>query len=281
MEIYIPTYGRVDQQFTLDNLPPVWADACTLVVYREEAPHHVERGRKVLVVGDEWKRGIPTKRQFIMDHACHNKVVMLDDDLTFARRRDDDPTKFRQMHDQDYHEMFGAMDLAMDGFYHGGLGFREGGNRYPMMVRMHARIMRAHFYRKDMPATFPRHLMEDFHVTMRLLMQGLDNIQLNRWVTNQRSSNLAGGVSEVRTPEVQKAAALAMAADFPQFVKVQEVSTKSSWGGGTRYDVRVQWKKAIKWGLEHGEPGQATLLDEGKRVCKVFEGLWGSETVVY
>ena len=258
MEIYIPTYGRVDRQATLENLPEPWRDQAVLVVYREEAPLHVERGRQILVVPSNIERGIANKRQFIMDQAISDKVVMFDDDLAFFVRRKEDPTRFVQMEEWDYNDMFMAMDRGLDDHYHGGLGFREGGNRYPQAIRKCARIMRAHCYRKDMPARFIKSpgLMEDFHLTLDLLTQGHPNIVLNNYVTNQRTSNWEGGVSNQRTREVQRQAAEFLAECYPDFVTVVKRMTKGAWGGGIRHDVRVQWKKAYNYGLENA-PSEA------------------------
>ena len=37
-----------------------------------------------------------------------------------------------------------------------------------------------------------------------------------------------------------------LAALHPDFVKVVEKYTKTSWGGGIRTDVRIAWKKAYE-----------------------------------
>ena len=89
-------------------------------------------------------------------------------------------------------------------------------------------------------------VMEDFDITLQLLRRGYPNMILNHWVHNQGGSDTTGGCSTFRTPELQEKAANMLKEFHPNFVKVVEKETKTSWGGKKRTDVTVYWKKAYK-----------------------------------
>ena len=247
--IYIPTYGRVDRQVTFENLPTQYQEMCTFVVYHEEAHHHVERGRKVLALPPGHDRGIGNKREYIRKRATENIIVMLDDDLVFAARREDDPTKFRTMEPADYERMFHSIEVAGGDYMHGAIAMREGGNRNTADSMVNTRALRAHFIRRDAPAQYWDNYMEDFHFTLQLLTQGWPNIVLNAWVSNQSGSNKEGGCNEEGRMVKHAAAAHELHAAFPDYVTVVEKETKGAWGGGKRTDVRIQWKRAYAAGM--------------------------------
>jgi hypothetical protein len=252
MEIYIPTYGRVDRQITYDNLPKVWQDQITFVVYEEEAPLHVERGRKVWVYPPDKERGIGNKRKFIRNESLDPHICTLDDDLVFSARRTDDPTKFRKMTDHDYDQMFDDVRVQLDnGYMHGAIAMREGANRNTEPYLYCTRALRAHFYNQNAPFQYVSQYMQDFTMTLDLLTQGHPNVILNRWVHNQPGSNVAGGCSDDRSLEKLAHAARVLKYRHPDFVTVVTKETKGSWGGGKRTDVRIQWKKAFKEGQEY------------------------------
>lgn len=245
MEIYIPTRGRARSQVTLESIP----DA-TLVVYKEEIAEYQDAnpGASFLVVPPHVDKDIASKRRYIMARATDNKVLMFDDDLDFAQRRSDEPTKFLPCDPDSISRMLDMVDLAMDSFAHGGIAAREGGNRYTESLLYNYRAMRGIFFRRDIlhqeGVTIHGDVMCDFYTTLSLLTRRRPNVIINGWVTNQKGSGATGGCSVYRTPARQTKAAEALAASFPRYVKLRQVQTKDSWGGGTRTDVRVQWKRA-------------------------------------
>ena len=84
---------------------------------------------------------------------------------------------------------------------------------------------------------------------LQSLTRGFSNVVLNDYCQNQGGSNTSGGCSTYRTPEVHADACYHLEELFPKFVTVVDKTTKAAWGGGTRKDVRVQWKKALEHGL--------------------------------
>lgn len=257
MQVYIPTMGRLDKQPTWDALKAAGVGAL-LVCPLEEAAEHVKRGREVLCPPLA-TLGIAATRQWLLGAVNNPFVVMMDDDLTFAARRVDDPTKFRTVGDAGIQSMIASLhNLFNRGYAHVSIAMREGANRDTSAVREACRVARVIGYNREIflrsGADFTKStVMDDFEVTLFLLCRGFANGVLNNWVQNQGSSGAPGGASLYRTLEMQRKAAETLAARYPAFVKTVEKTTKTAWGGATRTDVIVQWKEALKHGRNlHG-----------------------------
>jgi len=248
MKLYILTHGRFNRQTTYDYLPTKWQRKVTFVVQEREAALH--RHRDTFVLPDNI-RNLHQTRQYLLDNVHRGKVVEMDDDIVFSARRGDDPTKFRPMEDKDFDRMFAMMEHQLDHHPIVGIVAREGANRNTESFLYATRQMRIHAfasyylqeknYRWDMLRSPGP---EDFCMLLQILTDGEMNCVLNSWCQNQGGSNTSGGVSEYRTLEVHADACEHLAELYPKFVKVVEKNTKGSWGGGTRTDVRIQWKKA-------------------------------------
>ncbi len=246
MQIYIPTYGRSDHQVTWDNLPHAIKFNTKLVVQNREREKYEKYPHIVLPWG---LTGIGRTRQWLIENTTAKHIVMIDDDLDFAVRRDDALARFRGATDVDIHGMLEEMEWQLrHEFKLVGVSGREGANRNTEQFLTVTRQMRIHgldaeFF-KQANIRFDRlEFMEDFDATLQLLELGYPNCVLNHWVHNQRSgSNAPGGCSEERTLEKHNQAALALKKLHPKFVKVVEKDT-GNWGG-LRLDVYIQWKKA-------------------------------------
>jgi len=240
MRIWIPTCRT--EQVTYNNLPP-------------------SLQARVEFLDNDTR--IANKRQFILDN-CDEPFVMLDDDLRFAVRREDEPTKFRDASSADILALFGSIESALQQYAHVGVSGREGANRVTRPVLECTRMMRILGYQphvlKANNIRFDRlEVMEDFDVTLRLLKLGYPNLVLNQWVHDQGGSNTKGGCSVWRTPLVQTQNAWALHNYHPDCVTVVRKSTKSAWGGGERTDVRIAWKRA------YGSASRQTqVLDTGE-----------------
>ena len=249
MDIFIPSRGRATRQTTLTSLPDSIRKRCTLVIPKDEFQQY---SATTEVYGCKMANpdldGIGAVRQWCCDRS-KDKVLMLDDDLVFATRRTDDPTKFRDATDQEIVDLISQVEYNLEFYAHVGVSTREGGNRDTNPEAFNTRLLRMLAYdttvlRKEGIRFNQIPVMEDFYVGLSLLTKGYGNIKLNHMVHNQGGSNTEGGCSEYRTPEVQAAAAHLLAGYFPDFVTVVYKETKAAWGGGTRTDVRIQWKKA-------------------------------------
>ena len=252
LEIYIPTLGRKVQE-TYQNLPASLQARVIFVCSRSEDAPTVPC-KEIWVPGTQ---GIAATRQAILERAT-GAFAMLDDDLRFATRRTDDPTKFEDASDYDINLAFERLDGALKQVAHSGMATREGGNRYTMPYVWNTRILRILGYHaptlKEKGIRFDRlPVMEDFDVALQLLRLGHPSCSLNWIVHDQKSSNAAGGCSTYRTMEVQAKAAHALQALHPQFVTIVKKQTKTAWNGQERTDVRIQWKRALEAGvLDHG-----------------------------
>lgn len=263
MEIYIPTRNRVVQE-TFYSLPyELQAQAIFVTPWGDDCIRGTGRVRRT----PPEIQGIGPTRQWIIEHAAAahvNKVIMLDDDLVFATRREDEPTKFREASPNNILDLFDRIDTYLDKFAHVGVATREGGNRDTSDTVLNTRLLRILAYRTDVlrneAIRFDRlEFMEDFDVTLQLLRCGYPNIKINWIVHNQRSSNAPGGCSTYRTLEGQARSAAGLAELHPSFVNVVTKTTKSAWNGQTRTDVRIAWKKAFD------SARKVVVLDSGKK----------------
>jgi hypothetical protein len=253
MDIIIPTYGRAKSQASLGYLTNAGLRV-TLVVQAREAKlyDYLRDGNPnveihVLPVSIET---IAPTRQYILEEVGHyRRFVMVDDDLTFFRRRGDDRTKLRDILPEELRMAFMDLDDQLTVVPHAGLAAREGANRNTETYLPNTRIMRVLGYDRETllrkNIRFDRlEVMEDFDVALQLLELGLPNVIVNNYAHNQAGSGAAGGCSHFRTPELHARNAYKLRELHPDFVKVVEKTTAAAWGGGTRTDVNIQWKKA-------------------------------------
>jgi hypothetical protein len=248
MEILIHTYGRHKNQVTWWNLPAEIQRRASLVVQERERDLYYD-DYPIIVLPDHIRKLADT-RQYLFETREADRICILDDDLDFAVRRTDDPTKFREAEPKDVLDMFETIEGLLEIAYSiVGVAAREGANRNIAPYLYRTRQMRIHAinvqtYRR-LGIRFDRvEVMEDFDVTLQFLEAGYSNVVLNNYVTNQRGSNTEGGCSHYRTLECQEAAANRLAELHPGIVKVVKKKTKTSWGGQERTDVIVGWKKA-------------------------------------
>lgn len=253
MDILIPTLGRAHRQVTLTNLPEEFRKKAYLVVQHNDWEANWKKYNRhdchKFVLPPEITT-IAQTRKFLMECGeFDNKFITLDDDLVFAARREDALHKFRPMKDQDFQQMFSNIEAALDLHPLVGVSHREGANRNTNYELPYGRMMRVWGINRDIllshrPSLGRIELMEDFDLILQLLRKGVRNPILNMWVHNQGGSDVSGGCSTYRTPELQTECANRLAELHPGFVKVVEKETKISWGGGKRTDVTVSWKKA-------------------------------------
>lgn len=254
MKLFIPTYKRVAKQKTWENLPDFVKEFTYLVCPESESQEHLAANRQVMAAPDSVK-GIAATRQWIIENADDDQVLMLDDDQSF-RCRMEGTYKLRPMDDSDYRDMLDAASETLKEYNAVGISAQAGNNRtFPKsvvapgrMYNMYA-LNRNFFLENDIRFDEMR-VMEDFHVTLSMLRMGYSNAILQDWCWSSPGSNADGGCSSYRSAEVQREGALRLAELHSPFVKVVEKESKS-WGNGLekRTDVRVQWKKALEWGV--------------------------------
>lgn len=261
MDIIIPTCGRPNTQHTLRQLlaaglhPIVVVQNHELTDYQRALP----KGDYTLVQLPPTIKTIAPTRQYILEHVgVDDKFVMVDDDLYFYKRRLDDPTKLEDITPGELTDAFTALEDALDlkKVAHAGFAPREGANRCTDKTITNTRIMRVLAYRRSILSQYglrfdTMEVMEDFHMALQLLELGYSNMLIN-WVAHNQAggSNVAGGCSTFRTPELHARNAELLARLHPGVVRTVQKETKTAWGGGERTDVVIQWKKAYKRGVK-------------------------------
>lgn len=271
MDIIIPSAGRWNRQPTLEQLSRAGIHPILVVQAHEASKYSQGWSSKatIFVLPPKIRTIAPTRQHILNEVGVSPSFCMLDDDLAFYKRRDDDRTKLRDITPTELAAAFWQIDANLGPEYaHVGFTAREGANRNTGHHALNTRIMRVLGYHRP---TLNRlgirfddvELMEDFHVALQLLEAGVPNLVLNDYAHNQDGSNVAGGCSTFRTMERHGAAAQKLADLHPRFVTVVEKTTKGAWGGGTRKDVLIQWKKAYAHGLIEGHPLNATRPEQG------------------
>lgn len=258
MLILIPTYGRVNRQVTHDHLCSELRKETLLVVSQAEEPVHRRAGRGVLQCPVQGA-GMASVRAWCMDwcnRAGHEKVLFLDDDLKLQKWGDDlrgsgDATPTQQR------EMVRWVDRALDHYAHCAFTRRNDAWSDPEETCEATRGIQAVGYNVTEVVAVgcrfdagvpPWFFMEDYHMTLQLLEKGLPNLVHRRYRINYGDSNAPGGCSDHRTQERMREAAQLLERLHPETVRAVEKTTRGSYGGGSRWDVKVFWRKAYESG---------------------------------
>jgi len=254
MRIIIPTKGRISNQLTYQNLPEELRKQTTFVCPQSEGFWLEQKypAAKVIRQLDPNMR-IGDKRKWIMDTTEEEKIVMLDDDLRFAVRRDDNPGLFRKAEPADISRAFFELgEILSPEVAHGGFsvrgsgigtsakkgGWQISGKRMQYSLGYHVPTVNAN-------ASFGRlNSREDMDVTLQLLTKGYPNAVNFSFVTDQKFGN-PGGCTAERVIELADIDALALVGYFPQFVTAVQKEYKDS---PNRLEVVCQWQKALDYG---------------------------------
>jgi hypothetical protein len=252
--IYIPTLGRVGNQKTLASLPPRIHPFVYLVCPFEEAPLHKRNHPGVNVLPCA-AVGIAATRQWLVEQCEAPICTMVDDDQLFYKRIGK-TVSLTAMSPEEIALMLEEMEGLCMIYPMVGLSARQGNNRAEADYLVEASRVHNHYaldvslLKAEGIKFSAAKLMEDFYVNLSLLTRGYATAKVVDRCWNQSESNAEGGCSTYRNAELQAEAAFFLAMEFPQVVEVVEKKTKGGWFGGIRYDVKVQWKKALQIGLD-------------------------------
>lgn len=252
LKIFIPTMGRMDKQLTLDYMKPVQDRVWLVVPWRERKLYSYKR---VLATPPKLK-GIGPTRQWILENAESDKIVMMDDDLRFFRRKNKKDWHLKGFKKKDTLDLYDWLDNKLDDYYHVSISPRQFNNSRPESELENKRPLRLLGYRRevlDLGCRFDRvPLMEDFDMALQLLELGYKNVVSFEFSQDQRiSSHAPGGCSGYRTAKMQAKAARMLARLHPGFVTVKKKRTTSeAWKGLTedqvRVDVQINWGEAYE-----------------------------------
>lgn len=244
--VYIPTYKR-DTIRTLENMAGAKIlERTALVVHPDDVDRYAHHGVQVVACPAQGELG--AVRRWLMDRHEGDFMIQMDDDLRFAVRRLDEPTKFRLPEGPDeIDRMFERMFMLLTEVPLVGVRQRGGANYSTPPVEASTRQCMVHGL--DMRAArehgweYKSSVFEDFDFTLQVLTSGYQNAVLNTHTIDQSESNAPGGVAGYRDNIRMEQDALDLAMEYPDFVNIV---TKKGWRGMEyRTDVNVQWKRAL------------------------------------
>lgn len=256
MKIVIPTKGRIANQLTLENLPPDLYVRTILVCPSNErfwlSQRHPHIGGVVVQPDDEM--GIAFKRKWIVETCEEDKIVMLDDDLRFAVRRDDNRGLFRKATAEDILRAFEELDNRLSpeiphaGFSVRGSGIgasaKEGGWQTTGKRMIYTLGYYLPIVKKEVE--FGRILShEDMDITLQLLSKGYPNAVNFSFVVDQKFGN-PGGCSQERKISDANDDCMLLAHYFPSYVSVDE---KTYTNSPSRLETRCSWMKCLEDGI--------------------------------
>lgn len=266
MRIFIPTLNRgPERQYTLRELGAKLIKKYSATLVCPPAEVKLLQGHPALLgaqVRGCSAKGIAATRQSILDCSDDPHILMLDDDLSaWAWRAEADkhsyelPIAYRKATAAQMAEGLKEVERLIKRYGHGSIGHRLFANAREALD-FNTRQLRALAYDRDLlkreKVKFRIPVMEDFDVQLQLMKRGHECFQYNALVQEQRSSNEDGGCSTYRTEEVQRKAAERLAELHPDCVTVvqkQQKGNGSMWG--TRTDVKVNWRRAVRAGKEY------------------------------
>lgn len=224
----------------------------------EDYRAHYEKYTTVLGIPDNVPQYLPSQRQYVMEsiHEKYEYIWLMDDDLTFFRRKKGD-TALKRCKKKHIKKMLGTMCKHLTDVPMVGISTRLGNNREPEPYKDITRVTRCYALNRkvfnEVGATFAPFepfVAEDFHMALCFLNKGHPNRVIYSYAQEDIGSNAEGGCSQYRTADVQRTTSFWMTDNHPEVT----IKTKSSanWdidGKGEknyRVDMIVQWKKAYK-----------------------------------
>ncbi len=251
LKIFVHTVGRIDIQYTIARFPEDVLEQTWLVVQETEADEY--EYPRLMVLPSEITMLSPT-RQYILENAGSEKIVMMDDDLYFYRRKGKNDWHLHYCTPEDFADMFSIIEDWLDDFVHCGISSREGNNHVETLHKDIGRMQRVLAYNVPkvlkVGARFDRiDCKQDFDMTLQLLREGFPNRISYEFAQGQsRGSQFEGGCALYRDKEMMERCAHELHDFHPDFVTVVEKKTKSAWKDfdNVRVDVRIGWKKAFE-----------------------------------
>lgn len=247
----VPTMGRTFDTRTISDLYSAKLSPILVVPKREAIQYRDATERLVEIVSPpDSVKGIGLTRRWIMDNWSTEKLVMVDDDLSFHTRRKDDPTKFTPATTGDVKKLFGLFEKHLSSYAHVSMIGRQGGNRLLHDVECSRPW---HVFGYNVPrvraagAKFGEGLLQDdFDMTLQLLKAGLRNRIITGYAVNQHHGHGApGGAASYRTVKDHNASVRRLEERHKPFVQVVERAYAGDPWLGKRLETIVAWKKAF------------------------------------
>lgn len=249
--IIIPTRGRLNFQHTLKRLPPKLHKMTQVVCPSDEVAAHKKNWPLITVTKQpDDNMTIAKKREWIIKKAKSDKILMLDDDLEFFAKRDDDPTRMLPATPEQItwwiKDLFKKLGPKIP---HAGFGPKLMNNQMPAGWKSPGRMIYSLGYylpvvRKECELGRIE-TREDMDITLQLLRKGYPNAVCYTIACGQTYGR-DGGCSGQRTLEGSNADAHKLAELHQGYVKVVQRDYK----GNPRQEVICSWLKALSHGQQ-------------------------------
>lgn len=185
-----------------------------------------------------------------------NSAFMFDDDIEFFVRKSELETSLVKATATDIFTMLMCAENELwseETIGCVGISARQGNNNsgpgFPHQFERNTRIIRAFLFSLDAFLAMKHgrvQYMEDFDVLLQLLKAGWRNKNLTYYAQDQRGTQTDGGCSIHRTHENHEEAARMLQSLHPDVVKLRDKVNKTGGHFGTRKEVTIQWKRALR-----------------------------------
>ena len=249
--IYIPSYNRVGQQKTYDNLSYKWKEKTYIVASPNE--NHV--GYQILDCPIQGT-GIAPVRKWISEHGEGKRYAVFDDDIEFVytRRENEEGPSNTPLTEKQFDDMFDTMNSWIDeGYIHVACDVCWNPPTRNIDFKINSRITTNIFYDGtklpiDKIDWTSLDIAEDYFVNLQLLTMGYQNKVSLKYRTNPSATQSKGGCSTFRTLDIHNESMKKLKEKFSEFVELREKITKNSgeWSGKPRLAATISWKKAYQ-----------------------------------
>jgi hypothetical protein len=256
MDIYIPTYRRVNMQKTWTFLSPRTRERTQLVCVRDEAKSlHRATGARILVQPAR-VRTIAEKRQWIVDQCEAPYLCMLDDDLRLCVRDPiwgqgksvNEEVRLLPCNNKESDRLFEELRAQLDTYAHAGISMRMANRGMLPGWHLNKRMCYVLAYNLATLRQFARfddiQHREDMWTTLKLLEAGFANSVSFEFCADQLYAKAGGESAMGRTMKASNQDAERLAKEFPGLVKVQQREYRAAVSI-KRLEVTVQWKQAF------------------------------------
>jgi glycosyltransferase involved in cell wall biosynthesis len=251
MNIWIPTYQRVEKQITFGTIPESLKPVTKLVVDDCEYEAYAEEyGEEYVIAIPPDLKGLSKKRQWMLENTNDPYIFMIDDDITFGMRKEGKLPKCAG------DDLIGLYDLLAswldEGFIHVGISQRAFNHLEEQPWAEIGRMCTTYAYNAPAVlksgARFDRlPLQQDFDMTLQLLELGFKNRITFEYCYGQPGSGTKGGCSAYRTAALMEENAKRLATLHPGLVHVVQKKSETEWEGvgNVRWDCNIEWKKSF------------------------------------
>lgn len=250
MKIFITTLSRIDKQTTLHNLKDT---ACPVQLVVQDHEHEQHRaafpGVEVVALPKSIRTLGPT-RKYLCGKFHREKIVLLDDDLTFYHRPVSGDWHLKDCTAKELDKLLAEVCSSLDSYAHVSISGREGNNTVSEDSAENTRYMRFLAYNT---ALFPTGLeigrvdgMSDFDLNLQLLKRGKPSLVYFKYAQNHPGTQVPGGCTLQRTHQTHEDEIRRMMEWHGEFVRPRQKRNKTGGEFGIRTELTIYWKKAYE-----------------------------------